>query len=65
PVPMGLNPVTVSILLKNIIQGGIIGMDVMEVCPEQDIQNNTCHLASRLIGEMLSVHIIRKKVSNF
>jgi agmatinase len=65
PVPMGLNPVTASILLKNISQGGIIGMDVMEVCPEYDIQDNTCHLASRLIGEMLSVPIIKKKISYF
>lgn len=65
PVPMGLNPVTASILLKNISHDGIVGMDIMEVCPEYDIQANTCHLASRMIGEVLSAPIIKKKISYF
>ena len=61
PVPMGLDPVTASILLQNISQCGILGMDLMEVCPNYDIQNNTCHLASRLISEVLVSTKIRKK----
>jgi len=65
PVPMGLNPVTASILLKNISHDGIVGMDIMEVCPEYDIQANTCHLASRMIGEILSAPVIKKKISYF
>ncbi|MCG3779054.1 MAG: arginase family protein [Candidatus Nitrosopumilus limneticus] len=54
PVPMGLNPVTSSILIKNIARKGILGMDIMEVCPAFDVQDNTSHLASRMIGEFLS-----------
>jgi len=65
PVPMGLNPITASILLKNITQGGILGMDVMEVCPDFDIQDHTSHLASRMISELLSSVKIKQKISFF
>jgi len=65
PVPMGLNPITTSILLKNITRGGILGMDIMEVCPDFDIQDNTSHLASRMISEMLSTVKIKQKIPFF
>ena len=65
PVPLGLNPVTVSVLLKSIMKAGIIGMDVMEVCPKFDIQDTTSHLASRLIGEILTALTIKKKIQYF
>ncbi len=65
PVPMGLNPITASIILKNITQGGILGMDMMEVCPKFDIQDNTSHLASRMICELLSSVQIKPKLPNF
>lgn len=61
PVPMGLNPITTSILLKNITHDGILGMDIMEVCPPFDIQDNTSHLASRMISEILSSVKIKEK----
>jgi agmatinase len=51
PVPMGLDPLTSSILMQNISKCGIIGMDMMEVCPAFDVQDNTSHLASRMISE--------------
>ncbi|MDA0755785.1 MAG: arginase family protein [Crenarchaeota archaeon] len=54
PVPMGLDPITSSMLIKNIARRGILGMDIMEVCPAFDIQDNTSHLASRMIAEFLS-----------
>ena len=54
PVPMGLNSVDAVYLLKEIAKkGGIIGMDVMEVCPSFDIEDRTSHLASRIISEVL------------
>lgn len=65
PVPMGLNPVTSSILLKNITHDGILGMDIMEVCPEFDIQDHTSHLVSRMISEMVSSVKIKRKISYF
>jgi len=65
PVPMGLNPITASILLKNITHGGILGMDIMEVCPAFDIQDCTSHLASRMISELLSSVKIKRKIPYF
>src|SRR3990172_7047195 len=41
-------------LLKAIVEQGIIGMDIMEVCPSYDIKDRTSHLASRMISEVIS-----------
>lgn len=54
PVPFGLNNLDVLYLIKSIVKRGIIGMDIMEVCPKYDIRDRTSHLASRLIGEAIS-----------
>jgi agmatinase len=54
PVPMGLKSVESMYLLKSIIEQGIIGMDIMEVCPSYDIKDRTSHLASRMISEVIS-----------
>lgn len=62
PVPMGLSPITTSILLKNIAQRGISGMDIMEVCPEFDIQDRTSHLASRMISELVVTAKTKQRV---
>jgi len=62
PVPMGLDPLTASILMQNISKCGILGMDMMEVCPAFDVQDNTSHLASRMISELLVSAKIRKKI---
>ena len=62
PVPMGLDPLTSSILVQNISKCGIIGMDMMEVCPAFDVQDNTSHLASRMISELLVSAKIQKKI---
>ena len=53
PVPMGLNSTDSVYVLKEIAKKGIIGMDVMEVCPSFDVKDRTSHLASRLISEVL------------
>jgi agmatinase len=53
PVPLGLNSLDCVYLLQRIAQKGIIGMDIMEVCPSFDIKDRTSHLASRMIGEVL------------
>ena len=54
PVPMGLKNVEGVYLLKEIVKHGIVGMDLMEVCPSYDIKDRTSHLASRIIGEVIS-----------
>ena len=53
PVPMGLSSTDAVYLLKEIAKKGIVGMDVMEVCPSFDIKDRTSHLASRIISEVL------------
>ena len=53
PVPMGLNSTDAIYLLKEIAKKGIVGMDVMEVCPSFDVKDRTSHLASRIISEVL------------
>ena len=53
PVPMGLSSNEAVYLLQRIVEKGIVGMDIMEVCPEFDIKNRTSHLASRIISEVL------------
>ncbi|KAF6242208.1 arginase [Nitrosopumilus sp. b1] len=53
PVPMGLSSVDAAYILKKIAKRGIVGMDVMEVCPSFDVKDRTSHLASRLISEVI------------
>jgi agmatinase len=53
PVPMGLNAVDTVYLLKKIANHGIVGMDIMEVCPSFDVKDRTSHLASRMIAEVI------------
>jgi agmatinase len=53
PVPMGLNNVDAVYLLKKIAKQVIVGMDIMEVCPNYDVKNRTSHLASRMISEVI------------
>jgi len=53
PVPMGLSSTDAVYLLKEIAKKGIVGMDVMEVCPSFDVKDRTSHLASRIISEVI------------
>ncbi|MGI0045855.1 MAG: agmatinase [Nitrosotalea sp.] len=54
PVPLGLASLEVLYLLKSIVKRGIVGLDIMEVCPSYDIKDRTSHLASRMIAEAIS-----------
>lgn len=54
PVPFGISSVDAILLLKKIVSHGILGMDIVEVCPSYDVNNRTSHLASRMIGEVIS-----------
>jgi len=54
PVPMGLRNIEAVYLLKSLASRGIVGMDIMEVCPAYDIKDRTSHLASRMIAEVIS-----------
>lgn len=54
PVPFGLGNNDVLYLLKSLAKHGIVGMDIMEVCPGYDTKDRTSHLASRMIAEVIS-----------
>ncbi|MGI0082387.1 MAG: agmatinase [Nitrosopumilaceae archaeon] len=54
PVPAGLRNIEAIYLLKSIASNGIVGMDIMEVCPQYDIKDRTSHLASRMLAEIFS-----------
>jgi len=53
PVPVGLSSVDATSLLRTIVGRGIVGMDIMEVCPSYDVKDRTSHLASRMIAEVI------------
>jgi agmatinase len=63
PVPFGLSSAESLTMVNEIAKHGIIGMDIMEICPPFDIQDFTSHLASRLIGEAVSSIKKYKKAS--
>lgn len=54
PVPIGLQSDDVVYLVKKIVAKRVLGMDVVEVCPAYDLNDMTSHLASRLVGEVIS-----------
>lgn len=54
PVPLGLRNTELVFLLKSIVKRGVLGLDIMETCPSYDIKDRTSHLASRIIGEIIS-----------
>jgi agmatinase len=54
PVPLGLRSVEAIYLLKSLAKHGILGFDIMEVCPGYDTRDRTSHLASRMIAEVIS-----------
>jgi agmatinase len=62
PVPFGLSSVESLTIVNQIAKNGLIGMDIMEICPPFDVQEFTSHLGSRLIGEVLSSIKCIKKV---
>ncbi|MFQ5941731.1 MAG: agmatinase [Nitrososphaerales archaeon] len=60
PVPAGLSSNEIIYLLKAIANNGIIGMDLMEVCPDYDVNDSTSHLAARVIAEVISSIMMKK-----
>lgn len=54
PVPLGLRNTEALYLLKSLANHGIVGFDIMEVCPGYDTRDRTSHLASRMIAEVIS-----------
>lgn len=62
PVPAGLSSNELIYLIKSIAGNGIIGMDLMEVSPDYDVNDSTSHLAARIIAELISSIKLKKDV---
>lgn len=54
PVPIGVESWDAVYAVKKLASRGIVGFDIMEVCPSHDLNDITSHLASRIIGEVIS-----------
>ena len=55
PTPGGLFPLDVIYMIKKISENlSIVGMDIVELCPDYDVNQNTANHASRILMEMTS-----------
>jgi len=54
PTPCGLTSVELTCLVKHAVSSGIIGMDIVELCPKFDINDMTASLAARLLSESVA-----------
>lgn len=54
PTPCGLSSVELTCLVKHAVRSGIVGMDIVELCPRYDINSMTASLAARLLSESVA-----------
>ena len=54
PTPCGLSSIELIYLIKLAISSGIIGIDLVELTPDFDLNNMTAHLAARILLESIA-----------
>jgi len=54
PTPCGLTSVELTCLVKHAVSSGILGMDIVELCPKYDVNDMTASLAARLLSESVA-----------
>jgi agmatinase len=54
PTPGGLSSVDLIYLLKQAVGSGIVGIDIVELSPDFDVNNITAYLAARILLESLA-----------
>ena len=54
PSPCGLSTIDLIYLIKLAVETGIIGIDIVELSPDFDINNNTAYLAARILLESIA-----------
>lgn len=54
PSPGGLSSVDLIYLLKQAVGNGIVGIDIVELSPDFDVNNITAYLAARILLELLA-----------
>jgi len=66
PTPGGLLPLDLIYMIKKISEKlQVVGMDIVELCPDYDLNQNTANHASRILMEMISsLRINKDKAAN-
>ena len=54
PSPCGLSSIDLIYLVKLAVATGIIGIDIVELSPDFDINNITAYLAARILLESIA-----------
>ena len=55
PAPGGLFPLDLIYIIKKISENlDVVGMDIVELCPDFDVNDNTANHASRILMEMIA-----------
>ena len=54
PSPAGLSGVELVFLLSSALKGKVVGMDIVELCPDFDINGMTASLAARILSESIA-----------
>jgi agmatinase len=61
PAPGGLFPLDLIYIIKKISENlDVVGMDIVELCPDYDVNDNTANHASRILMEMIASLILHK-----
>jgi agmatinase len=64
PAPGGLFPLDLIYMIKKISENlQVVGMDIVELSPDYDLNQNTANHASRILMEMISSLKIRDRIS--
>ena len=64
PEPGGLNPREALELVRLIAREGLCGMEVVEVSPPYDVNDNTSQLACRVILDALGTMVVERKIGH-
>ena len=59
PTPCGLTSVELTCLVKHAVSSGIVGMDIVELCPKYDINDMTASLGCEIAFRIRGFHEIR------
>jgi agmatinase len=54
PSPCGLSSIDLVYLVKLVVNSGIVGIDIVELSPDFDLNNMTANLASRILLESIA-----------
>ena len=54
PSPCGLSSIDLVYLVKLVVNSGVVGIDIVELSPDFDLNNMTANLAARILSESIA-----------